>query len=54
MSQLTVTTGQLNYEVKHLLGKLNTMDASKYEELKKSSAFDTHPLFKLVNCDIES
>ena len=52
-SKLPVTTGQLNYEVKHLLIKLKTRDKNKYEELKTRSTFDIHPLFKLVNGDIE-
>ena len=52
-SKLTVTTGQLNYEVKHLLIKLKTRDINKYKELKTRSTFDIHPLFMLVNGDIE-
>lgn len=52
-SELTVTTGQLNYEVKHLLAKLKTRDINKYKELKTQSTFDTHPLFKLVSGNIE-
>jgi DUF4097 and DUF4098 domain-containing protein YvlB len=52
-SKLTVTTGQLNYEVKHLLVKLKNRDLNKYEELKTNSTFDIHPLFKLINGDIE-
>jgi len=53
-SKLTVTTGQLNYEVKHLLVKLKTRDINKYEELRTKSTFDINPLFKLVSGDIES
>jgi hypothetical protein len=52
-SKLTVTTGQLNYEIKHLLIKLKTRDIKKYEELITLSSFDIHPLFKLVDGDIE-
>jgi hypothetical protein len=52
-NKLTVTTGQLNYEVKHLLNKLKTRDKKKYEELMSSPAFDIHPLFILVDGDIE-
>jgi hypothetical protein len=51
--KLTVTTGQLNYEVSHLLLKLKTRDINKYNELKAVSAFDVHPLFTLVDGDIE-
>jgi DUF4097 and DUF4098 domain-containing protein YvlB len=53
-SKLTVTNGQLNYEVKHLLDKLKTRDINKYNELKTKSTFEVHPLFELVNGDIES
>jgi hypothetical protein len=52
-SRLPVTTGQLNYEAKHLLSKLKTRDINKYKELKTRSTFDIHPLFFLVNGDIE-
>jgi hypothetical protein len=52
-SKLTVTTGQLNYEVKHLLKKLKIRDMNKYNELRTRSTFDVHPLFMIVNGDIE-
>ena len=52
-SKLTVTLGQLNYEVNHLLNKLKTRDYKKFKELKANSAFESHPLFKLVDGDIE-
>jgi hypothetical protein len=50
---LPFTTGQLNFEVKHLLNKLKNRYVNKYEELRTISTFDIHPLFKLVNGDIE-
>jgi hypothetical protein len=53
-SKLPVTAGQLNYEAKHLLIKLKTRDINKYKELKSRSTFDIHPLFILVNGDIEN
>jgi len=53
-SQLTVTEGQLNYEVKHLLEKLKARDLNKYEELRAKSTFDINPLFKIVDGDIEN
>ncbi len=52
-SELTVTSGQLDYEVKHLLNKLQTRDIIRYKELKAISTYDAHPLFKLVKGDIE-
>jgi hypothetical protein len=51
--KLTVTKGQLDYEVKHLLNKLKTRDINKYNELRTRSAFEIHPLFKLIDGDIE-
>jgi hypothetical protein len=53
-SKLTVTLGQLNFEANHLLSKLQTRDIKRYEELKTNSIFDNHPLFKLVDGDIEN
>lgn len=52
-SKLPVTTGQLNYEVEHLLMKLKKRDPGKYKELKTKSTFDHHPVFKLVKGEIE-
>lgn len=52
-SKLTVTTGQLNYEAKHLLVKLKIRDINKYNELKTRSTFDVHPLFMIVKGDLE-
>lgn len=51
--KLTVTSGQLNYEVNHLLNKLKARDHKKFKELKRKSTIECHPLFKLVNGDIE-
>ena len=52
-SKLTVTTGQVNYEAKHLLIKLKARDKTKYNELKTRSTFDVHPLFIVVKGDVE-
>ena len=52
-SKLTVTTGQVNYEAKHLLIKLKARDKNKYDELKTRSTFDVHPLFIVVKGDVE-
>jgi hypothetical protein len=52
-SKLPVTTGQINYEAKHLLIKLEKRDYNKYEELKSKSTFDNHPIFLLVDGEIE-
>jgi hypothetical protein len=52
-SVLTVTEGQLNYELTHLLRKLKLRDPKKYKELKKIINVETHPLFKVVQGGIE-
>lgn len=53
-SKLQVTTGQVNFEVTHLLNKLKTRDPKKYQELRSSSSYELHPLFTLINGSIEN
>ncbi len=52
-SQLTVTTKQLDYEVNHLLKKLQSRDPKKHKDLKSKNVIDPHPVFKLIKGDIE-
>ena len=52
-AKLDVTVGQLNYEVSHLLNKLQTRDQKKHEELNNILTFETHPLFNQVEGPIE-
>ena len=52
-SKVPVTTGQVNYEVEHLLRKLKKRDLEKYKELKSRSDFDIHPIFKPIKGEIE-
>jgi len=52
-SQLTVTTKQLDYEMNHLLIKLQKRDLKKYNELKSKNVIDTHPIFKVMKGEIE-
>jgi hypothetical protein len=52
-TKVPVTTGQVNYEAKHLLNKLKNRDYNKYKELKLKLTFDNHPIFKLVDGEIE-
>jgi hypothetical protein len=52
-SNLTVTTRQLDYEINHLLKKLQKRDLEKHNELKLVKVFDSHPLFKLIEGEIE-
>jgi len=51
--KLSVTTKQLDYEIGHLLNKLQKRDPGKYLELRSKKTFDTHPLFKLIEGEIE-
>jgi Pyrimidine dimer DNA glycosylase len=51
--KLTVTTGQIEYESKHLLNKLRNRDTECYSRILKVTNFEPHPLFKIVNGDIE-
>lgn len=50
---LTVTSGQLNYEKTHLLNKLKTRDILRYKKLIDKEEVKPHPLFKVVEGDIE-
>lgn len=52
-ASLSVTKGQLNYEATHLLNKLKTRDPKKYQDLKNLKSFEPHPLFNLIEGDIE-
>jgi hypothetical protein len=53
-SRLTVTQGQMDYEVQHLLNKLHVRDIKRFDELKTMTAFDNHPLFVVIAGDIEN
>jgi hypothetical protein len=50
---LTVTSGQLQYEVCHLLAKLKARDPAKYQQLIQQPIVDPHPLFKIVEGGVE-
>jgi hypothetical protein len=52
--RLTVTDGQLNFEIKHLLRKLKTRDNQKFLQLKQVKSFEPHPLFKTIAGEIET
>jgi len=51
--KLQVTSGQIDYEVKHLLKKLKIRDPKKFKELKSVKVFESHPLFKVIHGEIE-
>lgn len=50
---LDLTSGQLKYEVSHLLAKLKTRDKEKHIQLIKEKEISPHPLFKIIDGEIE-
>lgn len=52
-SKIKVTTGQIEYEIKHLLNKLKVRDSQKYNSLLINRITEVHPIFKIVEGDIE-
>ena len=52
-SSLTVTHGQLEFEVKHLLKKLKTRNPKKFSEFALVGEIKTHPLFRIRKGNIE-
>jgi hypothetical protein len=50
---INVTQGQIDFEVQHLLNKLKVRDKVKYTEIKSLRTFECHPLFKIIDGDIE-
>lgn len=52
-SRMNVTSGQIDYEFKHLKSKLSKRDPVKLKEIKKIKKIDTHPMFKIKEGEIE-
>jgi hypothetical protein len=50
---LTVTRRQIEYEMQHLLKKLKTRDIERYHRLLKETNIEPHPLFKIIDGEIE-
>ena len=50
---LTVTNGQMQYEREHLLKKLEVRDADKFRQVGAITKLDPHPLFKIIEGEIE-
>jgi hypothetical protein len=50
---ISVTNGQLKYEIGHLLRKLKARDKLKYKSLKNKKRIAVHPLFLKVKGKIE-
>jgi hypothetical protein len=47
-SRMTVTQGQLEYEMRHLCKKLKTRDPLKLKSIRPIRKIQTHPLFKTI------
>jgi hypothetical protein len=51
--QIKVTSGQLAFERTHLLNKLEKRDPAKWALWKSISSFEPHPLFCVIEGEIE-
>lgn len=51
--KITATSGQLDYELSHLKSKLKVRDAERYKELKSLTSPRPHPMFRVVEGDVE-
>lgn len=51
--KMSVTKGQLAYEKKHLLQKLEIRDRNRFEQLLHLKKIEPFPLFKITEGDIE-
>ncbi len=51
--KISVTSGQVDYEIEHLRKKLFKRDSLKFKEIKKLNTLDTHPMFKIRDGEIE-
>lgn len=51
--KITVTSGQLEYEFNHLLGKLKDRDPQRYFRFKEISDISVHPIFDETAGNIE-
>ena len=51
---LTVTDKQMKFEMEHLLKKLEKRDPERFHKLSRKVKIDTHPLFKIIDGEIES
>jgi len=52
-SRISVTSGQVEYEFKHLLGKLNKRDPDLYNQFKKVNKIKVNPTFNKISGNVE-
>ena len=53
IEKINVTTAQLDFEKHHLLNKLKAIDITKYNEVVDTDNFIAHPLFIVVEGEVE-
>ena len=53
-SMLPVTNGQLKFEMEHLKKKLKIRGQAKLKEIKTTKIIEPHPLFRVIEGDIET
>ena len=51
--RIPVTSGQVEYEFKHLLGKLNKRDPNLYNQFKKVNKIKVNPTFNKISGNVE-
>ncbi len=51
---MTVNDKQIKFEMKHLLKKLEKRDPKLFQELSRNIEIEPHPLFRIVEGEIES
>lgn len=51
--KMPVTSGQIEYEFKHLLKKLKNRDPEKYNELKDERQIEPNPIFYIIKGGVE-
>ena len=54
VSRIPVTTGQIEYERRHLMSKLAIRSPSVYSQFVMVETTETHPLFEKISGDVES
>lgn len=52
--EIAVTEGQLAYEIRHLLKKLEMRDPKRFIRFSKERRIAAHPIFKVTEGEIES
>ncbi|MBD78325.1 MAG: hypothetical protein CL840_05365 [Crocinitomicaceae bacterium] len=49
---MKVTSGQMEFETRHLMAKLDSRDKKRYQSLQAVSEFQPHPMFTIVGGEV--